>query len=53
MGGFDMVDYPDAEEHFVPRDYKPHNSIAATACPGNYLMDELRQFIQTGGFGNG
>jgi hypothetical protein len=24
---------------------KPHSSIAATACPGNYPMDELRQFI--------
>ncbi len=32
---------------------KTHNSIAATECPGNYPMDELRQFIQTGGFGLG
>lgn len=28
---------------------KPHKSIAATACPGNYPMDELIAFVQNGG----
>lgn len=28
---------------------KPHNSISATTCPGNYPMSELIQFVKQGG----
>lgn len=28
---------------------KPHRSIAATTCPGTYPMDELVNFVKTGG----
>jgi hypothetical protein len=39
-----------ASKYSIPYTHiKPHKSICATACPGNYPMEELQQFIQTGG----
>lgn len=47
---FKLVAYL-VKKYRIPASHiKTHKSIAATECPGNYPMDELRQFIQAGGF---
>lgn len=39
-----------ARKYGIPASHiKPHRSIAATSCPGNYPMDELIHFVETGG----
>lgn len=39
-----------ARKYNIPTSHiKPHKSICATTCPGNYPLDELIQFVQTGG----
>lgn len=38
------------KKHNIPPDHiKPHHSIAATTCPGTYPMQELIDFVKSGG----
>src|SRR6266851_9398804 len=52
MGGFDMVDYPDAEEHFVPRDFmfdfNAHSAIVIHKTAGDGTPEAvLRTFLNS------
>lgn len=38
------------QKYGIPADHiKPHRSIAATTCPGNYPMDDLIAYVRAGG----
>ena len=47
MGGFDLVDYPDAQEHFVPRDYmfdsNAHSAIVIHKTAGDATPEAVLQ----------
>lgn len=45
---FELVAYLTRKYNIPPSHVKPHKSICATACPGNYPMEELRQVLLRG-----
>ena len=46
---FDLVAHLARKYNIPASNIKPHRSICVTGCPGTYPMEELIQFIQTGG----
>jgi hypothetical protein len=49
QASFALVSYL-TKKYTIPASHiKPHNSICATDCPGNYPLDELIAYIEQGG----